>query len=39
VALGEVVNPRMEGGDLDGVFGVGAPYSRVEIARISPRMR
>ena len=39
VALWEVVNPRMDGGDLDGVSGVGAPYSGVETARIGRRMR
>ena len=39
VALREVVNPRMDGGDLDGVSGAGAPYSGVETARIGRRMR
>lgn len=39
VALGEVVNPRMDGGDLNGVSGTGAPDFGVEPARIGRRMR
>jgi hypothetical protein len=39
VALGEVVNPKMDDRDLDRVSSAGTPYSGVETVRIGRRMR